>query len=182
MTKTVLVAGILVAAMVAIVGGVALWDYHEEPEFCAAFCHIMDPYLASWEESDFQVYAHAEVDLACLDCHEPTIQEQVKEAAVFVMGQFEDPLRTRRFPDEFCLQCHEHGSLDEIIERTKDYAILNENHNPHDPHPDKDESIVKQFECWNCHTMHKRSAGTEYCFSSCHHERTFEGCGSVDCH
>jgi hypothetical protein len=177
--KPIFIVGIAIVAVAAIVGGMALWDYHEQPEFCAV-CHIMEPYLETWQESDYQVGLHAEADLECLDCHEPTIGEQVTEVAKFVTGQYEDPLATRRFPEEFCLRCHEHGSVAELIERTKDYTILNEPHNPHDPHPGKDESVVKHFECWTCHKMHRNSPGTEYCFTVCHHERTFEVCSN--CH
>ena len=177
MNKIILIVGIAVAA---VVGGIALWDYHEEPEFCAAFCHIMDPYLESLESSDYDANLHAEEGIECLDCHEPTIGEQVKEVVVFVTGQYEKPLESRRFPEEFCLRCHEHGSQEELIERTKDYTILNENVNPHDPHPGVDESVVKHFECWTCHKIHNKSGGTEYCFTVCHHDRTFEPC--EECH
>jgi hypothetical protein len=180
LNKIIIIAGIAAVAVATMVGGKALWDYHEEPEFCAAFCHIMEPYVASWEDSDYSVKTHAEAGLDCLDCHEPTIAEQVTEVAMFVTKQYEEPLETRRFPEDFCLGCHEHGSQEELIARTADYEILNEKHNPHDPHPGKDESVVQHFECWTCHKMHKKSGGTEYCFSVCHHERTFEVCS--ECH
>lgn len=142
----------------------------------------MDPYIASWNGSDSQVQAHAEVDVVCLDCLKPTIEQQVHEAAKCVTGQFEEPLVARTFGDEFCLQCHEHGSYAELIERTTDYTVDDEEINPHDPHPGVDESVVKQIECWNCHKMPRESPAMNYWHEECHHEYTFEGCGGADCH
>ena len=163
------------ALIVTMLGGGALWEYHERPQFCA-ICHPMQPYLDSWTGSEDLVYTHAEQGITCLDCHEPTIPQQVTEVAKFVTGQFETPLETRSFSEDFCLKCHEHGTLDEIIERTKDVTILNVSVNPHDPHPGVDASVVKHFECWTCHRMHENSPKTEYCFNVCHHDRTFEPC------
>ncbi|MCJ7550176.1 MAG: cytochrome c3 family protein [Anaerolineae bacterium] len=171
-----------VAAVIIAIAGVALWDYHEQPQFCAALCHVMDPYLASWNGSDFQVQAHAEVDVLCLDCHEPTIEQQAQEAYKFVTGQFEEPLVARTFSDEFCLQCHEHGSYTELIERTKDYTVEDEMINPHDPHPGIEERLVKQLECSNCHKMHRESPAINYCYEECHHDYTLAGCDGEDCH
>ena len=50
MKKAVLV--VWMAAVVIIVAGVALWNYHEQPQFCAT-CHIMQPYLESWQLTSF---------------------------------------------------------------------------------------------------------------------------------
>jgi hypothetical protein len=173
---------VAVAAVVLIPSGIALWDFHKQPQFCSAVCHIMEPYVATWTDSEFQVHVHAEEDAVCLDCHEATVKQQVQEAVAFVTGNFEEPLQRRQFPDEFCLGCHEHGSREEIIERTGDYAIEGELRNPHDPHPGIDESVVGQFQCSKCHTMHGESVGIRYCYRECHHEYTFTSCGGTDCH
>jgi hypothetical protein len=180
MRNIILIVSIAVVAVIAVVGGISLWDYHEKPEFCSTFCHIMEPYVETWEDSTYGAHVHEEAGDTCLDCHEPTIGEQVKEVVTFVTKQYEEPLEIQHFPEEFCLKCHEHGSLEELKERTKDYVILGEVHNPHDPHPGVDESVVKHFECWTCHKMHQKSGGTEYCFTVCHHDRTFEVCSN--CH
>jgi nitrate/TMAO reductase-like tetraheme cytochrome c subunit len=176
---TWMIAG--VAAVVMGTSGFAAWEYHKTPDFCGT-CHIMDSYVESWHDSEHMVRAHAEEDVICLDCHVPTIQQQVQELVAFVSGDFEDPLQRRQFDDEFCLQCHEHGSREEIAERTKDYTLDGEVRNPHDPHPDLDESVVEQFECFRCHSAHAKSAGIGYCFVECHHTYTFESCGGTDCH
>ena len=132
--------------MLAAASGLGLWQYHQQPKFCAAVCHVMDPYLASWSESEFLVSAHADEGLACLDCHEASLEEQLHEAKVFVTNQYEDPLQMRYFPNEFCFACHEHASYEEVAARTTDYVINGATHNPHDPHPGVDEAIVGQFE------------------------------------
>ena len=185
MKKTVVISiGVVVAVAVIAVAGMALWNYHEQPEFCV-MCHVMDPYLETWSESDYLVHTHAEEDVVCLDCHEPTISEQVQEVVAYVSGNFEEPLEKREFPNEFCLRCHEHDSYAAVAERTQDYMVMAENIgeminvNPHDPHPDMDESTEEQFQCWHCHTMHGTSRGVNYCIG-CHHDSNFDAC--INCH
>lgn len=181
MKKRITWAILGVAAVVITVPGVFLWDYHKEPAFCGTFCHIMKPYVASWEASDFLAKAHADEEVICLDCHEPTIKQQVEEAMLFVSGKYQDPLVMRQFPDDFCLKCHEHGSRDQIIERTQDYTVGGQEINPHNPHEGVDETLVSEIECWNCHKMHQKSATINYCYE-CHHDYTFQGCDGADCH
>jgi cytochrome c nitrite reductase small subunit len=144
--------GAAVFVVVAGLAGFGLWKYHEQPEFCAT-CHIMQPYLESWQSSDWMAHAHAKEDVACLDCHEATIQQQVNELFLFVTQQYETPLRERRFETEKCLSCHEHGSYEELIARTAD-----KDRNPHDSH-------WGEMDCRMCHKAHRDSV--DYC-SSCH--------------
>ena len=126
--------------------------------------------------------AHAQQGVSCLDCHEPTIKEQVQEVIVQVGGKAEVPLTMRTFPNEFCFRCHEHGTIEQIIERTQDYVIAGEVINPHDAHAGIDDSGAGAFECSNCHKAHRRSPTVQYCYG-CHHDRTFYGgCGDSECH
>jgi nitrate/TMAO reductase-like tetraheme cytochrome c subunit len=150
--KIVVVAVLLAVVVLGGVGAVGLWQYHEQPEFCAT-CHIMDPYLKSWQASDYGVHAHAEHDVACLDCHEPTIQQQMNELMIYVQGDYEVPLKPLKYPSEECLECHEHGSYDEVVAMT---AHLDEEvgANPHDSH-------YGEMECRLCHKMHQESE--DYC-------------------
>jgi cytochrome c nitrite reductase small subunit len=178
LNKIVLIVGSAVAVVVAAVAGQALWKYHENPEFCV-LCHVMDPYLASWQGSDLLANTHAQSDLACLDCHEPTIPQQVSEVFKYVTKQYEQPLAPVQFPNEFCLSCKEHGSYEDLAERTKAYVVNGQLMNPHDPHPNPDPRIPEHFECWHCHSMHKTSRGIDYCWG-CHHGGEFEDCR--DCH
>jgi cytochrome c nitrite reductase small subunit len=145
------IVGIAVVVIV-IVAGVALWNYHEQPQFCA-ICHIMQPYLESWESSPFLAQAHAEESVSCLECHEPTIQQQVDELVKFVTNDYEIPLEEREFDQEWCLRCHEHGSYEELIQRTEELEL-----NPHDSH-------YGEMECSICHKVHRESE--DYC-ALCH--------------
>ena len=161
-------------------GGVLLWQYHEQPQFCAT-CHIMQPYLESWQTSDLLVGAHAEEGVSCLDCHEPTLQQQVNELVVYVQGDFRVPLKDRKLPKEECFGCHvanEHGSNEQVLERTAEYTVDGEKVNPHDPHAGLEE-VDSHFECYNCHKMHEESSGIDFCYG-CHHAGTFQSCS--DCH
>jgi len=141
-----------IAAVVIIITGVALWNYHEQPQFCA-ICHIMQPYLESWESPPLLAYAHAEENVTCLECHEPTIQQQMDEGIKFVTKDYENPLQEREFDQEWCLRCHEHGSYEELIQRTEELEL-----NPHESH-------YGEMECSICHKVHR--ASEDYC-AHCH--------------
>jgi cytochrome c nitrite reductase small subunit len=142
----------VVVGVIVVVAGVALWNYHEQPQFCAT-CHIMQPYLESWQSSPFLAQAHAEESVTCLECHEPTIQQQVDELVKFVTNDYETPLEEREFDQEWCLRCHEHGSYEELIQRTEELEP-----NPHDSH-------YGEVECSVCHKVHRESE--DYC-AQCH--------------
>ncbi len=145
---------IALAAVVVIggVGGVGLWKYHERPEFCAT-CHIMEPYLESWEESEYGAHAHGVEGVACLDCHEPTIEQQVNELVVYMQGDYEIPLEELEYSEEECFECHELEGYEELIELTADLEL-----NPHDSH-------LGELDCQLCHSMHEVSV--DYC-ARCH--------------
>ena len=113
----------------------------------------MEPYLASWNGSELLAHQHSEADVACLDCHEPTIKQQVEELVSFVTNNYETPLEEREFDQEWCLRCHEHGSSEEVIEMTADL----------DPNPHK--SHIGDLECGLCHNVHRESE--DYC-AECH--------------
>ena len=153
--RNILVIATIVVAV--IVAGAAGWKYHEQPQFCADLCHLMEPYEASWESSDFEVRAHAEAGLVCLDCHEPTIKEQVEEVIHYATNDFSDPLRERKMPMETCLSCKEHGTYQEMVEVTQPLEEEWER-NPHNSH-------WGEMECHLCHNMHRPSVN--YC-ASCH--------------
>ncbi len=150
---------IIVLCVVVVVGGggaAYLWNYHEQPQFCGT-CHIMDPYLESWQSSELGANAHAEYDIACLDCHVPTLEQQVNELVVYVQGDYEIPLRELKYPKESCYECHEHGTYEEIVEMTADLEET-AGANPHASH-------YGEMECRLCHKMHK--ASEDYC-AQCH--------------
>ena len=148
--KIGIIAGIVLVVIAA--AGVALWNYHEQPQFCA-LCHIMKPYLESWNGSDMLAHVHAEADVACLDCHEPTMKEQIAELTAFVTGDYQQPLRERRFgTKEWCLGCHEETYPDLVV------LTAERERNPHDSH-------WGEMDCRICHKVHRESV--LYC-TQCH--------------
>ena len=145
----------LALVVLATVGAVALWEYHELPQFCGT-CHIMQPYLESWNGSELSAYRHAQEGVTCLQCHEPTLQQQVDELLVYVQGDFQVPLEERQYETEFCFGCHlpnEHTNYEQIILATAELEL-----NPHDSH-------LGEMECSICHKVHKPSE--DYC-ADCH--------------
>ncbi|HJX38664.1 MAG TPA: ammonia-forming cytochrome c nitrite reductase subunit c552 [Anaerolineae bacterium] len=154
--KKIVVIGVLLGVVViGGVGAVAAWKYHEQPQFCAT-CHIMDPYLESWQASDYGAYAHGAEDVACLDCHVPTVQQQVDELVVYMQGDFTVPLEELEVTDEFCYDCHlpnDHTSYEEVGQLTAGLEL-----NPHSSH-------LGELECDLCHRMHGLSE--DYC-ADCH--------------
>jgi cytochrome c nitrite reductase small subunit len=154
--RSVVIAVLLGVVVLGGVGGVVLWQYHEKPESCAS-CHIMDPYLESWEMSGLGANAHGEEGVVCLDCHQPTLEQQLSELVVYLQGDYEIPLKGLKYPMESCFQCHEHGSYEEIIAVTE--GLEEEaGANPHDSH-------YGEMECRLCHKMHDESES--YC-GQCH--------------
>ena len=152
MSKNRIVVIVVLLGMVVVggVGAVGFWQYHEQPQFCAT-CHIMDPYLESWESGDLGAHAHAVEGVTCLECHEPTVQQQMNELVVYIQGDFDVPLAQIRYPMSECLECYE------------DYPTLAEltggsDFNPHDSH-------WGELECSTCHQMH--AASVDYC-DQCH--------------
>jgi cytochrome c nitrite reductase small subunit len=178
--KFLVIGGIAVGILLLL--GAAGWNYHEQPNFCST-CHIMEPYLESWNSSDFSVHAHAMEGVNCLECHEPTIQQQVDELVKFVKNEYENPLEERQFDSDWCFRCHEHGSVEEVIARTQDYVVNDEIINPHDPHANVDIEALQEetLECSNCHKMHRESPELKSCYT-CHHMYTFQSCSNWECH
>jgi len=149
------IALLLGMVVVGGVGAVGLWQYHEQPQFCAT-CHIMEPYLESWNGSDLLANAHALENVTCLDCHEPTLQQQMDELVVYMQGDFTVPLEERQFETQFCFDCHEpneHTSYEEVIQLTEALEL-----NPHDSH-------LGEMDCDICHKTHRPSE--DYC-AQCH--------------
>jgi cytochrome c nitrite reductase small subunit len=158
MTRRWVVVLIVLLALVVLggVGAVALWRYHEQPQFCVT-CHIMDPYLASWQSGDLGAHEHEQADVTCLDCHEPTIQQQVHEVVSYATGDYTTPLPELKYPTQDCFQCHEHSSYAQIIEMTAG-LVQTYGANPHNSH-------FGEMDCRLCHHMHEKSV--DYC-AQCH--------------
>lgn len=146
---------IVIGAVVVIVAvaAVAGWQWHEKPSFCNAFCHTpMDGYVENYYEGDGLARIHADADVTCLGCHEPTVSQQMSELVTWVSGDVTTPLVQRKFGNEMCTNCH--GDFAELAERTADLK-----RNPHEnPHSDDNE-------CSMCHKSHADQV--DYC-GQCH--------------
>lgn len=151
---------IIIVPVVALigVGGTygSLAYFAANPSACAT-CHLLQPYVDSWQESEFLDNAHAEAEdsVNCKACHKSTIPELIGELTAFILEDYELPLRARKFPQENCfLGCH--GSYEKIIELTK----TEQEFNRHDSH-------FGQIDCWVCHKMHREQE--DYCaLAGCH--------------
>ena len=187
--KGLVIIGAVVAVIAVAAVGMLIW--HEQPSFCNAICHTpMDPYLPTLEAEPGQpaidkwgnevsdasgmmaALHHAKAGSACLDCHEPTLSEQIGEGIEWITGNYdvvENPTygvvvheadlaqltaASGKAAEEFCLTagCHDLTKA-ELAVATKDYA-----RNPHTaPHGD--------VACSDCHKAHR--ASVNYC-ASCH--------------
>ena len=83
-TKRLIALG--VAAAVVVAAGAGFWVWHEQPSFCNAICHTpMDPYVEDYYADDATLLAasHRVADVSCLDCHVPTLSEQLAEGVIY---------------------------------------------------------------------------------------------------
>jgi hypothetical protein len=180
-----------------LVGGGAgvYFGTHDQPGFCNFICHTpMDPYVASYNDGTsilpiqaeaqaeaaqagtpivLSVTLHKESDqqLNCLDCHEPTMSEQITEGIKWISGDYSVPLagfevvpstprEGQKAAEEFCLRegCHEGiASLEDLKKATAD-----EHRNPHNSH-NGDQA------CTKCHQTHEQSV--MWC-TQCHGDST----------
>lgn len=92
--------------------GEGLSYFSADPKACAN-CHIMQPYLDSWQQSS---HHHVAV---CIDCHLPhqPLQKYYAKAdngffhsMAFTLGGFPEPIqikqRNRRITQKNCIACH----------------------------------------------------------------------------
>ena len=159
-TRRKLAIGLGVATVIVVVAGIGFWTWHEQPSFCNAVCHSpMDSYVEGYYSQDDTklVVAHSAASQTCLNCHEPSIDEQVTELGKWVTGDFKDPLPMQKIgTEEFCARsgCHDTA---ELAAATENYQ--GSGRNPHDSH------YGDQLDCNSCHHVHRES--TLYC-GGCH--------------
>lgn len=184
-----------VVAAVVVVLGVGFWQWHETAGFCSAICHTpMDEYYDTWangttdrygnevkDSKGMLAFAHANYDakggavehgqgMQCMDCHVPTLSEQVSEAVSWISGNYEYPLAEHTLDDlvaarglsdstQFCINDACHADLQDSAAFVASTASLGER-NPHSmPH-----GKVACGECHNAHTV-----STNQC-SGCHND------------
>lgn len=132
------------------IGLVGLRDMAQRPTFCAA-CHIVQPYVETWADSNHLAHTHKQLGIPCQSCHARTIGALVSEVVSTVRQTYDDPLSEIKVPQGDCFRCH--GDYETLAERTKDLI-----QNPHDSH-------WGALDCGVCHKMHKDSI--DYC-AQCH--------------
>ena len=160
--KWPIVVGVVAVTLVAAGAGFMVW--HEQPSFCNAICHSpMDSYVESYYSGDdaHLVTAHVAQGDECLDCHVPTLDEQMAEGLKWVSGDFKDPLPAMEYEDSFCLNeaCHD-VTRDDLTQATADMDF--------NPHQNRHGDLA----CSTCHSMH--GASDMYC-GQCHEEAAAEG-------
>lgn len=188
--KAIIATGVIAA--VVVVAGFGFWSWHEQPSFCGAICHDpMDPYLATYEADPVEGAVDKfgnEVDgstmLAavhrvggegtCLDCHEPTMSQQIGEGVAWASGDFDAPLEERTVSElteatgksyeQFCLNdaCHELLSIEGLGKMTS-LMTRNVHDTSEAPHS------AKVYECGDCHKAHTQSV---VICSKCHDDAT----------
>lgn len=151
--KKWVVLGTVAAVVVAAAIGMFVW--HEQPSFCGTVCHLpMSSYVESLEDETKDVSMHYRLGNECLDCHEASVGDQIREGVAFVTGNYTIPLEDSYIGTaEFCTQqgCHE-GGYEELATRTEGH------YNPHASH-------YEDLECYTCHSLHGTN---EYWCTSCH--------------
>lgn len=173
--KKLIVAG--VAAAIVVVAGIGFFVWHEQPSFCNAICHQpMDKYVETYyaEDGNGLAAAHAKAGSTCLDCHEPTLGQQISEGITWVTGNFymtedgyiyhaeeREPIGTK----QFCFECHDDGDAStgkdwaEVVASTANYGG-EEGFNVHENH------MSTNFDCGDCHSVHATSFMS--CNDGCH--------------
>ncbi|MGV8084140.1 MAG: cytochrome c3 family protein [Coriobacteriia bacterium] len=153
-TKFWVILGIVAAVLGAGVVGGLIW--HEQPSFCNAICHKpMDTYVKGYYSKDLTllVTAHAAAKVACLDCHVPTLSQQLGEGVTWIKSDYQfdaqtKMLKTRDFATAgFCLssKCHD-MSAEELTASTKSLSF--------NPHNFSQHGVPA---CGECHKVHQQS-------------------------
>lgn len=156
-----IVAGVIVAVIV--VAGAGFWVWHEQPSFCNSVCHSpMDYYVETYTADDphLGITAHANNDVACLNCHEAELTTQISEVMAWVSDSYPmtddgTMLATgKEFAnEEFCArsECHHAAgtTFDEITNNLWGFSDNDPKYNPHASHQDL------ALECGDCHGIHE---------------------------
>ena len=169
--RRLIIIAIPILVILGITGGTSFTLKHlaENPSACGK-CHIMQPYVNSYYESNFtgSVHAKAEPSVKCKDCHYVTLVQQTKELIAFVTGSYETPLKLSVQVQNRCISCHTIKetigvirSKPEFVEDPRlSYHLTVENGKSGCSDPQAE--LVK---CQDCHRVH--SAGKNYC-ATCH--------------
>ncbi len=160
--------------ILGIAGGVpiTLKYFADNPSACGN-CHIMQPYVESYYDSNFidSVHSKAELAVKCKDCHYVTLVQQTKELIAFVTGNYEIPLKQSVQVQNRCISCHTIKETIGVI-RSKPEFIENPRLSYHLTVENGKvgcyDGRAALVECQDCHRAHE--AGVNYCIQ-CHYVR-----------
>ena len=166
-----------VVAIVVVIAGAGMFAWHETPGFCNDICHnSMDGYLPTYESelgkpsvdkwgnevadaSGMLSAVHrTKADIACLQCHEPTLVEQASEGIAYITGGYYAPLSERNIenlthyrntddPTEFCLNEKCHNMTKSELSAVTENRMVRNVHSWHH----------FQYTCTDCHKAHRAS-------------------------
>ncbi|MBP5313945.1 MAG: cytochrome c3 family protein [Eggerthellaceae bacterium] len=198
--KLFIILGSVAVVIAAAVTGFLIW--HSQPTFCNDICHTpMDPYLDTfsqevgvpghdkWGNEVSNTSAMLAPSLAangygCLDCHTPTLGQQIHEAILWVSGDMDlvanatytnGVLRERNLaqlaeatgadPVSMCMNptCHATLGISDMASLAAATAELYPNRNPHAGHRWESGELT----CSDCHKSHR--ASVMLC-ASCHND------------
>ena len=187
--KRIIVASVV--AVIVVVAGVGMFVWHEQPSFCSAICHTpMDAYYDSYatgetdkygipvEEADrtsMTAYLHQSTQgTTCLDCHVPSLSEQIAEGINWVTGDY--VVAGNNLKGQTILATR---SLDQLGEaREVEGNVFCQNDSCHNLSFEELEAATADLEGRNPHTF----AHGEMSCGDCHkaHSQSVNKCG--ECH
>lgn len=142
----------LVAFLVGLPIGLAFLEYTTRPQFCSS-CHIMEPYVKSWEDS-----AHGRAGVGCVECHyEPGIVETaegkfkaINQVVKYVTGT-EGTKPWAEVSDNSCMRsgCHSARLLTGKVEFELGRTSIAFDHAPHLLEMRRS----KKLRCTSCHSQ-----------------------------
>ncbi len=132
-----------------VVSGFATLKASDNPSFCKS-CHNMKPQYKSYADGKLLAHQHARAGVVCHDCHQDSLTTKASEGVKYATGDYEYPMKTRKFSNDMCLKCHNYKKV-----------IAKTNFKESNPH----ESHNGQLDCNKCHKMHEPSS--VYC-AKCH--------------
>ena len=169
--RRLLIIAIPILVILGVTGGASFTLKHlgENPSACGK-CHIMQPYVKSYYDSNSidSVHAKAEPKVMCKDCHRVTLVQQTKELIDFVTGNYETPIKQRVQEQDLCANCHTLKGITALVSSKPEFTenprlsyhltVRNGKVGCSDPRAE----LVR---CQDCHRVHR--AGRNYC-ATCH--------------
>jgi nitrate/TMAO reductase-like tetraheme cytochrome c subunit len=122
-----------------------------DAEFCGN-CHNMIAHVDSYLKSTHMDAVHRRAKVGCKDCHaDYTMIDEARSVVAYVMGDYEQVFRRRKFGDGMCTGCH----IGIVYQAARSDFLARNPHRGHYP----------DLRCTACHMAHAKQV--DYC-GSCH--------------